>query len=1064
MGGTLLSIFGLVAAMSPAQQALPGAAPNAALPGGLPPALPANMYPAPRPRYALPPHRPIRSQKDAMEYYKLLQQTPRPHRVANLRAAINHIAGMPTVGAGNSGGPGSMTVHPPTGGSSFSSNPANFAPSSFNPASLSFNPLAAPPIGPILPIAGGVWQNIAPKPLNPLDIIFFGPSYVTGRINACTYDPTNSSVAYIAAPVGGIWKTVNAGASWTPITESLTTQSFSSLTVDPTNHNTLYAGSGDYDGSDESGAGLFRSQDGGQTWQNLDPDGSVFADHSIRQVLVDPSNPNNVLVAVGRNGNAYYDTQGGIYRTTNALSPNPTFTAALNADGNCHNLVYNADRSIVYAAIESYDSYYNYVFTGVPTTSGVYSSTDNGVTWNQVYTTIWFTDVAASKINPGVVYAVDGLTDQVLKSTDSGVTWNDTTSNFPQALDPMNGSDHAWDQSFYDMYIATSTQPGLANAGPGGPASAAVAPPVDVVYVGLKDTYQSPNAGRTWGAVGQVSLAPNSFTFTDQMHTDQHAIGIDPSNPSNILLGNDGGVYHLHYNATNNLNSLSDLNASLVVTEFYQTVFHPSSANTILGGSQDNGTSYSFGSLFGWNGVTGGDGSGVAINAQTPATMYSCYPGDYSGTTANIHVNLTDNNWQTVTDISHGAPMENAEFVQVIALDPQNYDHLYAGTNNLWLYDHAAKSWTEILDSKGFNKPLTVNGTVSAIAPAGIPAQGFEPFVYVGCSDGSLYTVVPDQMNPTSAVRIFFNIQLHGSITSIVVSRVNPRRIFVTTNVGEVYRCDDAINTVNYIDITGAGLATNPTHLPPGLPINTVALAQQDDERVVFVGTDLGVFASSDAGATWGTLSVPYGMPNTKINNLDFNATTGYLSAGTFGRGIWRIALTDLPATIYQKATLHFAPVLPGYRGAKNKLQCLVELRKPGSLNTSLPVETHTVTMLANGTFDVPVSARGHYDVYLTIPRFLRKKQADVVTTSAPLLNPVLVCGDCASPPKPVTPPAVPGPPLLGADNVIDANDVALLRANLGLYTNSILDLDGDGRVTSNDVAIASANQGKRGD
>ena len=239
-----------------------------------------------------------------------------------------------------------------------------------------------------------------------------------------------------------------------------------------------------------------------------------------------------------------------------------------------------------------------------------------------------------------------------------------------------------------------------------------------MVYVGLKDVYQSADGAQTWTAVGQVSVAPN-FTGNDQMHTDQHGIAIDPNNNNNVLFGNDGGVYRLRYTPSVSGFALTDLNASLCVTEFYQTVFHPTSADTILGGTQDNGTDYSFGSLRQFAGVTGGDGSGVAINAMTPSTMYSCYPGSPQ----TINVNLTDDNWQTVTSISHNVGMENTPFVQVIALDPQNYDHLYAGSNNLWLYDHAAKSWTEILDENSLNKPLT-GGTVSAIAPSGIPAGG----------------------------------------------------------------------------------------------------------------------------------------------------------------------------------------------------------------------------------------------------------------------------------------------------------------------------------------------------
>ncbi len=943
---------------------------------------------------------------------------------------MKHISIMPVFGEGNGGGGfGSMgIIH--------GNNAGNSAVQSLLAPPAEFHPFAIyiPPVPPTPPIS--TWTNIGPIPLQPYAQTYFGPSFVTGRINALVFDPTNSNIEYVAAPVGGIWKTVNSGQTWIPITDTLPTQSFSSITVDPNNHNTLYAGSGDYDGVDETGAGLFRSQDGGVTWTNLDPNGTIFTDHAIRSVLIDPTNANHVLVAVGRNGNFDSTTDGGVLLSTNATSATPTFTSVLNPggqplDGNCHTLVYNADHSIVYAACESVDTLF---FGSIG--SGIFASRDNGATWTLALATELYTDVAASTVNGrgvNTVYAADGLSNQVLKSVNGGATWIDVTNNFPQAINPQDGSDGVWGQSFYDFYIATAQRPGNL---PGD-----ITSPVDVVYVGLKDVYQSSDAGQTWGAVGQVSVAPN-FTFNDQMHTDQHGIGIDPNDNNNVLMGNDGGVYRLRYTPEVSGYAISDLNASLCVTEFYQTVFHPTSADTILGGTQDNGTNYSFGSLRGFRGVTGGDGGGVAINAVTPSTMYSCYPGGPQ----TINVNLTDNNWQTVTSISHNVGMENTPFVQVIALDPQNYDHLYAGSNNLWLYDHVAKSWTEILDEAGGFKPLT-GGTVSAIAPSGIPAQGFEPIVYVGTSTGEVYTYIPAGDNPTTAYTIEKLITFRGSISSITVSKVNSRRIFVTTTAGEVYRCNDAINTNTFVDITGAGQVTDPTHLPVLLPVNTLAIGAQDDEQLLFVGTDLGVFASNDGGQTWGTYSTSPAnptvldtiLPLTKVTNLDVNASTGYLAAGTFGRGIWR-------TPILNKVTVHYIPQWQNYRGSKNNVPVTVEVRRPGTPNTSIPVETKTVFTNNAGAFDVVLNSRGHYDIYIKIPRFLRKKYSNILTTTQPTLSPLLYIGDVDN------------------DNAVTQTDLAAIRNSLGAYTTGLVDVDGDGRVTSNDYNIAAQNVGRQGD
>ena len=1067
LSAAMLGVLGLAIMPSLAQNTKPGAKPLAAV-GGLPVgggsggglpiggggggSLPVgggqpNAPHVPIPRWSPPPHAPLRTPAAVAAYIAKLRQTPRPPKLANLRAAMKHIATMPVYGDGGDGGNGGAGgLSLKHGGSAGNSGGAgNGSLQSLLAPPAVFNPLAiyTPPVSPIAPVS--TWMNIGPIPLQPYDQTYFGPSYVTGRINALVFDPTNSSVEYIAAPVGGIWKTVNAGQTWTPITDTLPTQSFSSITIDPANHNVLYAGSGDYDGTDESGAGLFRSQDGGATWTNLDPDGSIFADHAIRSVLIDPTNDNHVLVAVGRGGDSIFTTDGGIVLSTNAMQSNtPTFTSVLRPgnrpfDGNCRTLVYSADRSIVYAACESADG---------PVGSGVFVSRNNGATWTHALTTGFFTDVAASTVNNArgvnTVYAADGSGNAILKSIDGGSTWTDVTGNFPQAIDPQTGSDGVWDQAFYDFYISTAQRPGNL---PGDFTS-----PVDVVYVGLKDVYQSSNGAQTWTSVGQVSVAPN-FTFNDQMHTDQHGIGIDPNDNNNVIFGNDGGVYRLRYTPAVSGFSLSDLNASLCVTEFYQTVFHPTSADTILGGTQDNGTNYSFGSLRGFAGVTGGDGGGVAINAMTPSTMYSCYPGSGGGPAAFINVNLTDDNWQTVTSISHNVGMENVPFVQVIALDPQNYDHLYAGSNNLWLYDHAAKNWTEILDENSNNKPLT-GGTVSAIAPSGIPARGNEPIVYVGCSGGEVYSFVPAGDNPTGAYTVQKLITLRGSITSITVSKANASRIFVTTSAGEVYRCNNAISTNNFIDITGTAPVTDPTHLPVLLPVNTLAVGTgvppngtQEDEQLLYVGTDLGVFVSTNGGQTWGIYSTSPAnstlldtiLPLTRVTNLDVNTSTGFLSAGTFGRGIWRTPLGN-------KTTIHYIPQWQNYRGSKNNVRVTVEVRPVNTPNTTLPVEVKTVYTNNAGAFDVTLNSRGHFDIYIKIPRFLRHRDSNILTTLNPTLQPLILIGDVDN------------------DNAVTQADLALIRAALGSFTTGLVDLDGDGRVTSNDYNIAAQNLNRVGD
>ena len=290
----------------------------------------------------------------------------------------------------------------------------------------------------------------------------------------------------------------------------------------------------------------------------------------------------------------------------------------------------------------------------------------------------------------------------------------------------------------------------------------------------------------------------------------------------------------------------------------------------------------------------------------------------------------------------------------------------------------------------------------------------------------------------TTFRNITSNLPKH-SITQIVVSDSSPTKLYATisgTGSSHVFRCDNA-NAPNWVDISGS----TPDVKLPDIYTNTLAVVPGTNDQQIFVGTDLGVFSTINGGASWQNATVPLGLPNAQITDLTAVPTTGYLMAATYGRGIWRLPLgTQIPAS----PSVVLTPTLQGYRGNKAKLAITVTYSSGGQT-----IQTISGNLTSTGTFSSKVLKAGTYDVYVSISGFLKKrfKNVQLSTATTTTLPGAFLAGD------------------VNGDNVIDATDLALVRAKLNQYvTNDPADVDGDGRVTSSDLTIVQGNQGKRGD
>ncbi len=685
-----------------------------------------------------------------------------------------------------------------------------------------------------LPASGPRWEFVGPRGATPPYRTYFGVDRVAGRVNAVAYDPINEGVYYAGAPQGGLWKTTDGGQTWQPLGDGWEFLQVSSIAIHPTNPNIIYVGTGDFQGwMRPFSIGVLRSTDGGQTWTVLGR--QQFGNRCVSKILIDPENPNLITVCTG--WGPYQSVNGNIWRSTDGGN---TWTQATTVSSIWSDMAMSARDPSTGVR------YYYAVGHGNP--GRLLRSTNRGQTWTTLTPPFGSGNknslrVATSPTNPNRVYLLSGSDSQVWVSDDAGNTWT--------ALNPS--VDGGFYQAWYDATMIVSRNP----AGD------------DVLYLGLVDLVQRlPNG--TWRSIGQ------GFTNSAIIHVDVHGSAVNPRNPNELLFGSDGGVYRLTYNPSTNAVSIVGLNSTLGITQFYAGAFHPTDPARMLGGAQDNASPMANGNLNNWRCVGGGDGGFSAINPNNPNIQYT--------TSQYLGVSRTTNSWSSANNISPNIGSDRVAFIAPISIHPGQPNLLLAGTNYLWIWNESTRTWSPRVGGVSLT-----NGRLRTVA--GAPSD--PSVIYTGGDDGQVWMT----MNGGATWRQINigNPSLpNRSISEIVVHPTNPFKVYVVvggTGMPHVYRCDNTLaNPVVWVNISGSGLNSL-----PDVHANTIALSPNAPDTEIYVGTDIGVFYTLDGGATWRNGTAPFGLPNVQVNTLRFMPSTGYLMAATYGRGIWRIRLPLTP-------------------------------------------------------------------------------------------------------------------------------------------------------------------------
>ncbi|HEX7843957.1 MAG TPA: hypothetical protein VF469_41065, partial [Kofleriaceae bacterium] len=675
-----------------------------------------------------------------------------------------------------------------------------------------------------------------------------GPVNVGGRVTDVVGDPANASKFYVGAASGGVWKTTDGGVTFTPIFDGLGTLSIGALALDPRDSNILYVGTGEANPGGGSvtqpGDGVWKTTDGGATWQHLGLDQTV----EIGRIVIDPKNPNNVFVAAM--GNLFSrNVDRGVYRSQDG---GLTWTKVLfvsDIAGAIDLAIDPVTPSRVFAATwERLRTPAARLYSGPG--SGLWRSTDGGTTWTALAGGLPASSTQPSRIgvvvapsSPSTVYTIfsrsDNSLDGVFRSTDSGTTW---TRQAATNLASIIGAQAFWSGR---LFVHPTNPSDLWVDG-----------------VGLA---HSTNAG-------------GSFTAISGLHADHHAQWFSPANPAVILKGTDGGVYR----STNSGSTWTHFN-NLPISQFYTVEVHPLDPTKIYGGLQDNGVQRTpTGQTNDWSSIVGGDGLEVHVDLRSTQVIY--------GESQFGALRRSTNGGTSFSSATSGLS-GRLGWKTPIALDPSSTgtgttSTLYLGSDLLFRSTNSAVSWTAISgDLTNGNQGVgpVVFGTITTVAVA--PSN--KNTIYIGTDDGNVWVT---QNAGASYTRI------DSSLPDLWVTQVavDPGNDAIAYATFSGFRVDQPLAHVFRTTDHGATWSDISSDLPDS-PVNAIAIDPRQSSTL-YVGSDVGAFVSQDLGASWAPLGV--GLPDIVVSDMKILAgPPATLYAATYGRSIYSIELPGAPAT-----------------------------------------------------------------------------------------------------------------------------------------------------------------------
>jgi photosystem II stability/assembly factor-like uncharacterized protein len=584
---------------------------------------------------------------------------------------------------------------------------------------------------------GAYWQAFQQRqrmPRTTLDEnwVNLGPYNHGGRARVIRFRPGNPSIMYAGAVSGGLFKSIDGGENWFPMTDGLPNLSVGCFEMDPSHPDTMYLGTGEgyYNGDAVLGIGLLKSTDGGESWSQTGISWDYNQGRSVLKLNIDPRNSNIVFAS----------TQSGLMRSTDGAA---TFETVLTGD--------------VKAVVRDPQNPDNMLAApghawGNPA-NGIYRSTNGGVNWSRVTDGLPATDdigrivLAYCAQNSAVVYA--GICGTfafngsqmigIYRSLDGGVTWAGVTPA---------GTNHYSSQGWYDMALAV--KPDNAQT---------------VISSGL-DGYRSTNAGNSWS---HISFWNNDQGSSRYVHADHHEIVFHPTNFNEVWEVTDGGIFK----STNLGTTWVEKNQGFVTFQYYAMGNATLDSNLAYGGTQDNGT-YRYHDSPNFVSVFGGDGGYSVVDYTNNNTVYVEWQ--------NGHRSRSDNGGMSWNDINPGIAGDGA-WVTPMLLDPFDHLTIYTTTTDGTVW----KSTNQGRNSSWQAMGQTLGGNMQVLAASPVLHNriyvGSEQSVYRWDLMSSRWTDVSGNLPDAWVTRIVPDLT-SGSVVYVTLSGFGHGHVYKSTTGG----------------------------------------------------------------------------------------------------------------------------------------------------------------------------------------------------------------------------------------------------------------------------------------
>jgi photosystem II stability/assembly factor-like uncharacterized protein len=725
-----------------------------------------------------------------------------------------------------------------------------------------------------------------------------GPTAQAGRVPVFVGLPGDQNTMYVAGAVGGIFKSTNGGVTWTPIFDDQEVASIGAIAIAPSNPNVIYVGTGEGNPRNDAsiGDGIYKSVDAGGHWTRL----GLRDTEKVARIVVDPRDANVAYAcALGREWGPNEDR--GLYKTGdggktwNKILYKNDLTGCSDVD------IDPTNASVVYAGMWTFRRWAWYTESGGGETA-VYKSSDGGVSWSRLSGPdagrglpkglMDRIGISVSRSNPNIVYVVSETKDEgeLWRTEDAGATWRmvsrDPNINF---------------RPFYYADIRVDPQH------------------PNTVYALSGGLYKSEDGGRTFGRIGAST------------HGDHQAMWIDPTDSNRILSGDDGG-----FQVSRDAGRTFDIFNNIPFTQFYNVAYDLQTPYHLCGGLQDNGTwcgpSQSPGQpgtpKSEWQNMGGGDGFFAVPDLKDPHLVYNNLQGGVISVTdrrsgASWGVNPypggigSSGQWM--------APQKyRFNWNAPIVLSPLDPKTVYYGGNVLFRSTSLGRSWDVISPDLTTNdkakqqssggKIVTDNTaaefhcTIIAIGPSPVDAN----VVWVGTDDGNVQVTRDGGKTWTNTVKAMAGLAPNAWVNKVEASHFDAGTAYVSAS-----HWQDGDYAPYYYKTADFGRTW--TRITAGLPARGWSHVIREDPKVkglLYAGTEFGLYASWDAGATW--VSIRNNMPPVAVRDIAIHPRDNDVIVATHGRGIYILddaaPLQQLPVAV--KSDAYLFPIRPAIRWA----------------------------------------------------------------------------------------------------------------------------------------------------